>query len=225
MKPEEFEKCKEVSNYQEFMQTALGYDNLSVQDYQNFMPAIFEILPQRLEKDPVQMYEAVIEELRKRWTGSERLPFHGPWHHGLVAGIIIASLRNNGYNFSTGDIEEALRRGLMIPGGGCGFHGICGAASGVGIAMSIITRSTPFHNQERSKALQMNSEIIGRIARLGGPRCCTLSTYTTLAFAAKELKRMGYELPMSKVAGRCMQHALNEQCHGRGCPYFPRGDQ
>jgi hypothetical protein len=28
-----------------------------------------------------------------------------------------ASLRNNGYNFSTSDIEEALRRGLMIPDG------------------------------------------------------------------------------------------------------------
>jgi hypothetical protein len=221
MEPEEFEQCRKISTYEDFMQTALGFENLTLQDYQDFMPVIFEICPRREEKDPFLMYERIIEELRERWTASETLPFHGPWHHGLVAGILVACLRNNGYNFSDSDIQEALKRGLMIPAGGCGFHGICGAGSGPGIATSIITRATPFHDGERSKALEINSESIRRVARLGGPRCCALSTYTALRYAGRELKKMGYEIPLSRVAGRCKGYYLNDQCHRRKCPYYP----
>jgi len=133
MKPEEFEECKRISLYEEFMQTGLKYNNLMMKDYEEFMPILFEIVPKREEKDPIPMYEGIIEELRKRWAASEQLPFHGPWHHGLVGGILIASLKNNGYDFSESDIKEALKRGLMIPAGGCGFLGICGAGTGAGI--------------------------------------------------------------------------------------------
>ena len=222
MKPEEFEECKKIYLYEDFMQIGLKYDNLSMEDYEEFIPILFEIVPKREEKDPILMYERIIEELRKCWVASEHLPFHGPWHHGLVAGMLIASLKNSGYDFSEADIKEALKRGLMVPAGGCGFLGICGAGTGIGIAMSIISKSTPFHDEERTKALESASEAIRRIARLGGPRCCTLSTYTTLNLAIMELKKMGYELPKSKVTGRCKSYQLNDQCHGSKCPYHPR---
>jgi len=88
--------------------------------------------------------------------------------------------------------------------------------------MSIIAKSTPFHDEERSKALEISSEAIRRIAKLGGPRCCTLSTYTTLNLAVMELKKMGYGLPKSEVAGSCKGYRLNDQCHGYRCPYYPK---
>jgi len=222
MNREEFEACKRIAGYDEWMDAALGYDGLSVEDYKAFMPVIFEIVPAREEKDPVEIYRAIIEELRKRWTASDNLPFHGPWHHGMVAAIIIASLRNNGYDFTDADVAEALKRGLMIPGGACGFHGICGAGTGLGIAMSIVTRSTPFHDEERSDVLKVAIEAIARIGRAGGPRCCALSTYSTLSLAVKKLGEMGYKLPSRKMAGVCADHDLNLQCHGASCPYFPR---
>jgi len=225
MKPEEFEQCKKANFYEDFMRIGLKYDDLTMEDYEQFMPIIFEIVPKREERDPILMYEAIIEELRKRWVASEQLPFHGPWHHGLVAGILITSLRNNGYNFSEEHIKEALKRGLMSPAGGCGFFGICGAGAGLGVAMSMVGKSTPFHDEERTKALETSSEAIRRIAKLGGPRCCTLSTYTTLNLAVMELKKMDYELPKSKVAGRCKSHQLNNQCHGRKCPYYPKSEK
>lgn len=221
----QFEKCKDIGGYDEWMQTALDFDSLSMDDYKEFMPVIFEIVPAMEDRDPVLIYENVIRELRRRWTASENLPFHGPWHHGLVAGILIASLRNNGYEFTDDDIREALKRGLMVPAGGCGFLGVCGAGAGLGIALSIIQGSTPFHEDERSKSLEAGKEAFGRIARLGGPRCCTLSTYTTLALAGRVLKDFGYEIPVGKVGGRCVDYRLNPQCHLQRCPYFPGADQ
>ncbi|MDY6795665.1 MAG: DUF5714 domain-containing protein [Actinomycetota bacterium] len=222
MDREEFEKCSRIAAYDEFMGAALDYDSLSMEDYKSFMPVLFEIVPARPEKDPVDIYDTVIEELRKRWTASEELPFHGPWHHGMIAGIIVAALRNNGYDFTDADVSEALKRGLMIPAGACGFHGSCGAATGLGIALSIVTRSTPFHGHERSYVLKASSEAIARVARMGGPRCCALSAYATLSLAAKKLGEMGYELPSRGMAGICSENELNPQCHLERCPYYPR---
>ncbi len=222
MNRKEFEDCKKIDKYDGFFEAALGADGLTMKDYQGFMPIIFDVVPKRTEKEPILMYENVIKELSKRWTASKQLPFHGPWHHGLVPGIIITALRNNGYNFTDADIKEAMKRGLMVPGGACGFHGICGAGTGVGIATSIVTKSTDFHDEERSEALDAASEAIGDIAKLGGPRCCRLSTYTTLSLAVKRLAKMGYNLPAERTAGRCEDHLLNGQCHGLKCPYFPR---
>jgi 7,8-dihydro-6-hydroxymethylpterin dimethyltransferase len=222
MKATEFEQCREISRYDDFIEAGLGFDHLSMEDYKDFMPVIFEIVPGMDEKDPVVMYEKVISELRNRWTASGNLPFHGPWHHGLVAGILVCALRNNGYEFSDADIEEALKRGLMMPAGSCGFLGLCGAGAGLGITLSIIQRSTPFHDEERTKAMKASEGVLKRIARLGGPRCCTLSTYTTLRLAGRALKDFGYEIPVSGVGGRCTDHELNPECHGERCPYFPR---
>ncbi|MFP4005689.1 MAG: DUF5714 domain-containing protein [Candidatus Hadarchaeia archaeon] len=223
MKPEEFESCKDIGEYDEFMETSLKYNDLSMEDYEEFMPTVFEVVPDRKGKDPVVMYEKVIEELRKRWTASENLPVHGPWHHGLTAGILINSLRNNGYDFSEEDVQEALERGLMIPGGTCGFHGACGAGTGLGIAVSIATSSNPFHDESRTKSLRASAKIYNRIADLGGPRCCTLSTYTTLDIADDLFREIGYEIPVSEIEGRCKAYRQNGQCHGPECPYFPTG--
>ncbi len=221
MNREQFEQCKEIANYEDFMETSVGYNDLSLQHYEDFMPVIFDLVPNIEEKDPVKIYEKVIEELKERWTASENLPPHGPWHHGLLGGILVTALKNNGYDFSDEDIGEALQRGLMIPGGSCGFHGSCGAGTGLGIAVSMASRSTPFHDESRTKALAANSKAYARIAELGGPRCCTLSTYATLEIAQSIFEEMGYDIPVSEVDNRCEVYQENKQCHGVDCPYFP----
>ncbi|MBN1785967.1 MAG: hypothetical protein JW825_03105 [Candidatus Methanofastidiosa archaeon] len=222
MDQEEFGKCLERGQYDEFMSFTLALNGLRKEDYGDFMPKIFDLVINNKEKDPYLLYEQVIIGLRGEWTASPKLPFHGPWHHGLVGGIIIASLRNNCHRFDDNDVKEALYRGLMIPGGGCGFLGVCGAATGLGIAFSIINRSTPFHDRERSSALEMSSKAMKMVARLGGPRCCAMSTYATLDIAKRELALLGYGIDSGTSQGRCHDHELNPQCHGRSCPYYPR---
>lgn len=222
MKIVEYYECKELSRYDNFIRGGLEFDGLTIKDYEAFMPILFEILPKRKEKEPVLMYEKIIEELRKNWTASKELPFHGPWHHGIVAGVLITSLRNNGYEFTDDDIREALKRGLMTPAGACGFIGACGAGVGIGIAVSIILRSTPFHDDERSKGIGAVAENLMRLSKLPGGRCCRMATYATLEFAVEYLAKMGYNLPKEKMSGRCEgYYGLNEgQCHKNRCPYF-----
>lgn len=222
MNEAEFEKCKEFNYYDEFMEKALKFDDLTMEDYQEFMPKVLPILLKHDEKDPVILFENIINELRDLWTASEDLPFHGPWHHGLVPGVIIGSLRNNGYNFKDADIKEAFTRGLKIPAGACGFCGVCGGGSGLGIAISIVNKGTPFHNKKRSSAFEAAIESNKRIGKLGGPRCCRLSAYVAIEQAIKILKDGGYDVPQQKMIGRCKVHELNQQCHEKKCPYYPK---
>lgn len=222
MDKSEFEQCKDFYYYDDFMKNALDFDNLTMDDYMEFMGKIPPILLKSEMKDPLLLFEDIIEELRKIWTASDELPFHGPWHHGLVPGVIIASLKNNGFGFSEKDVQEAYLRGLKIPAGGCGFCGTCGGGTGLGIAMSIVNRSTPFHDKERSEAFMAALKANERIGKLGGPRCCRLSAYVAIEQATKILKNMNYDLPEQKMIGRCAIHYLNDQCHEERCPFYPR---
>jgi hypothetical protein len=52
-----------------------------------------------------------------------------------------------------GALETVLKRSSKVPGGWCGYYGACGAAVGVGIAVSALTGATPLKGQERSLAL------------------------------------------------------------------------
>ncbi|MFO7796205.1 MAG: DUF5714 domain-containing protein [Promethearchaeati archaeon] len=222
MDTKQFEQAKEIPYYDEFMETVLDFDNLTMEDYQNFMPKVLPIILQQKDKDAFLIFENTIDKLREEWTASETLPFHGPWHHGIVPAVIITALRNNGYDFTDKDIKEAFSRGLKIPAGGCGFCGTCGGGSGLGIAVSLVKRANPFHDKARSAAFEAAQEANKRIGKLGGPRCCRLSAYTAIDQALKILNNMDYHLTRSKVIGRCDVWELNNDCHMERCPYFPR---
>ena len=211
-----------MAYYDEFMKTCLNYDNLTMEDYAAFMPKVLPVVLGISEKDPILLFEQVIEQLADIWTASEILPFHGPWHHGLIPAVILTALKNNQYNFTEKDCKEAFIRGIKIPAGSCGFCGVCGAGTGLGIAMSIIQRSTPFQNEARTKSFQAANKSNERIGKLGGPRCCRLSAYMTIGLAVSALKEMDYNLPQQKLIGRCKVHLRNAQCHGKSCPYYPR---
>jgi hypothetical protein len=222
MDKSEFEQAKKIAYYDEFMETVLDFDGLTMEDYQEFMPKVLPIILQQEEKDPILIFESVINQLREKWTASEQLPFHGPWHHGIVPSVVIKALQNNDYNFTEEDIKEAFNRGLKIPAGACGFCGVCGGGSGLGIAISIVEGSNPFHDENRSKAFKAAKKANERIGKLGGPRCCRLSAYTALDQAQKVLSELGYDLPRSKVIGRCDLWELNDDCHMKRCPFFPK---
>jgi hypothetical protein len=218
----QFELSKSFNYYDDFMEKVLEFDNLSMEDYMEFMPKVLPVILTKNEKDPILLFEGIIEDLKRIWTASKELPFHGPWHHGIAPAVILMSLKNNGYNFTEKDVKEAFMRGLKIPAGGCGFCGTCGAGSGLGITISIVEKSTPFHDKERSKAFSAVIRSIERIGKLGGPRCCRLSTYTMIDQAIKILNDYDIHLPCQKLIGRCQVHSLNAQCHGDRCPYYPR---
>lgn len=222
MDAEQFTACRAIDSYDPFMEASLAASGLTGEDYQAFMPVLFEVVPERPECEPFAMYEAIIGELEDRWEASDRLPFHGPWHHGLTGAILLQSLRNNGAELGPDRVLEALRRGLMVPAGACGFLGVCGAGAGAGLAVAMVRGSTPFCDEERRWGLVVNAEIMRRVGMIGGPRCCALSTYLALQLGTKKLGQHGFELPEASIAGCCSRHAANLQCHGDRCPCFPK---
>ena len=222
MDENQFEVSKNFNTYDDFMEKVLEFDKLTMEDYMEFIPKVLPIILHQSAKAPVEIFEAIIAKLTDVWTASEQLPFHGPWHHGIVPAVILMSLKNNNYEFSEKDVKEAFMRGLKIPAGGCGFCGTCGGGSGVGIAISIIKKSTPFHDKERTFGFEAALKAQERIGKLGGPRCCRLSAYVAIEQAIKYLKKFDYHLPEQKMIGRCSVYELNRQCHENRCPFFPK---
>ncbi|TFG04481.1 MAG: hypothetical protein EU539_10745 [Promethearchaeota archaeon] len=222
MDSNQFEMSKSFNYYDQFMEKVLEFDSLTMEDYMEFMPKVLPIILQETSKDPVVIFESVIQKLKNAWTASDQLPFHGPWHHGIVPAVLIAALKNNDYDFIDQDVKEAFTRGLKIPAGGCGFCGTCGGGCGVGIAISISQKATPFHDKQRSLGFEASLKAQERIGKLGGPRCCRLSAYVAIEQAIKFLKKFDYQLPEQKMIGRCNVYELNEQCHLERCPYYPK---
>jgi len=218
----QFEMSKSLNFYDDFMEKVLEFDNLTMEDYMEFMPKVLPIILQQSEKDPVELFDSVISKLNNIWTASDQLPFHGPWHHGIVPAVLIMALKNNNYQFTEKEVKEAFMRGLKIPAGGCGFCGTCGGGSGVGITISITQKATPFHDKERALGFEAALKAQERIGKLGGPRCCRLSAYVAIEQAVKYLKRFHYELPEQKMIGHCDVYELNKECHQQRCPYYPK---
>lgn len=147
---------------------------------------------------------------------------NGPEHHSLVGMVLLTAYRNAGAAI---DLEAALRemraRSMCVPGGTCGFWGVCGAAASAGQAMSIITGSTPMKVEPWAQCQALTSDILGRLAELGGPRCCKRTGFTAILASAEAIERVsGVHLDLPAVTS-CKFYKRNAECLHDRCPYFP----
>ena len=86
------------------------------------------------EKDPLELFERVI--------ALRQVHMHGPEHHIIVPCVLLTAYRNNGGAIDLEPaLKEAVRRASQVPGGTCGYWGVCGAAAGAGIYMSTCIRT------------------------------------------------------------------------------------
>lgn len=177
---------------------------------------IIEILTARSEEtNPVKMAREIM--------ATPAFNMHGPEHHMLAPAVLLASMRNLGIGIQPQQIQEALFRSGMLPGGICGSWGACGAAIGAGIALSMNRRLTALKKEGWGETNRDVGMILARVAAYGGPRCCKRSTYSALLAAMDILKQDGvnfseeaYVLPVCKDFWR------NQQCLKEQCPYYPR---
>lgn len=145
---------------------------------------------------------------------------HGPAHHLLVAPVILAALRNQGCPVKESSIRTALHRMKDIPVAVCGTRGDCGAAVGVGCAVSLLTGATFRSDSERSQALRATADALTRVAELGGPRCCRQSVYGTLEAAGQFLNgELGVAFVVPDLI-RCSFARQTEECKRERCAYF-----
>ena len=171
-----------------------------------------QILTSTKSTDPAEIIEQVMAH--------PSVPMHGPEHHAIVPAAIITAVRNAGYPVPEGAIEKAIERASKIPGGWCGLYGDCGAAVGVGIAVSVLTNATPLTAKERSLALGATSFGLSRMLD-GQPRCCKRASRRAVEAAADYLNdKLSIKLTKSKGTV-CTYTVRNQQCAKRECPYYP----
>ena len=149
------------------------------------------------------------------------IALHGPEHHSLVPGIILAAYRNLGGPVNTEMLQTALRRGKTLMGGACAFLGACGAAAGVGVAFSLILDANPLKATERQLIKQVSLESLQASALIPGARCCQRECWQALRQAAR-LSRRHLALPLPAAAPlNCQQWQQNNDCLRTECPLWP----
>lgn len=170
-----------------------------------------QVLSSTSDTDPAAILEQVMAH--------PAVPMHGPEHHAMVPGAIIAAVRNAGYSVPQGAIEKALERASKVPGGWCGLYGDCGAAVGAGIAVSVLTSATPLTGKQRSLALGATSFALARMLD-DQPRCCKRATRVAIAAAVDYLRdRLNITLPKA-THHFCLYTQRNQQCTKKQCPFF-----
>ena len=73
----------------------------------------------------------------------ESVDIHGPEHHVLDGAAFLCAMHNAGVEFDLDRaLDQIIQRGGKMPGAMCGLWGVCGSASSLGAALSIINKTT-----------------------------------------------------------------------------------
>ena len=174
-------------------------------------------LLQSEEKDPLLLLEQAM--------ALPQMHMHGPEHHAIVPCVLLTAWHNCG---GEGDLKKmlsaALNRGRQVPGGACGYWGVCGAAAGAGIYLSVLTGSNPLNKEAWPLPMRLAARCLVRIAEVGGPRCCKRTSRLCIQEAAAfTAERFGLKMPLGEC--RCGYVSENRECIGRSCPFFPLSEK
>ncbi|MDD3815085.1 MAG: DUF5714 domain-containing protein, partial [Desulfocapsaceae bacterium] len=148
------------------------------------------------------------------------IPMHGPEHHAMIPGILLACYRNCGGAISSKEILTAISRGADVPGGVCGFWGACGAAIGIGIGIATIFSATPLTPGPRQLAQEFSGRILMALASRKGGRCCQRETYIALTETARLSAEMLSVSLQAQAELHCDQYLHNKECIRKQCPLW-----
>lgn len=165
------------------------------------------------ETDPIALAQGLM--------AGEEINIHGPEHHILDGACLLTALHRAGVEFDlSAALDEMMIRGCKMPGATCGQWGMCGSASSVGAALSILHGSGPLSGDEYYKDhLRCVAQCLEKIAEVGGPRCCKRNAYRSItAGVAFVREHYGILLPMEEVS--CPFSRRNSQCLKERCPYY-----
>lgn len=179
---------------------------------QNGLEVIKTICSGTEERDLITLLELI--------RSHPAIPMHGPEHHAMIPGIILACYKNSGGDIKDEAILTGINRGADIPGGVCGFWGACGAAIGAGIAVSTIFAATPLTPSPRQTAQAFSAKILSVISKYRGGRCCQRETWLALNETARLSEEM-LSVPMvAKGSLCCSQYLKNKECIRKQCPLW-----
>lgn len=171
-----------------------------------------------IEQICVSTDETDMIALLRRIRSHPSIPVFGPEHHAMVPGIILTTYRNLGGDIDEQTIRTGIQRGSKVPGGACGYMGICGAAVGVGVAFGLILGSSPVSPVERSRVQRITHAAAEGIISIEAARCCQREAFQALK-AAVRLSAEHLPVPLRADAELgCEQRSRNRECIGTECP-------
>ncbi len=168
------------------------------------------------EKDPIKILFHIFE--------MDKVHMHGPEHHSIVPGVLLVAYQNNGGEIDLDDaLELAFERGSQVPGGFCGYWGVCGSAVGAGIYASIVLDGSPLKKETWSIPQTVTAKCLEAIAVVGGPRCCKRVSRLAIEVAVEWTKEvLGITMPISYP--KCRYFKRNRECLHHDCPFFGSPD-
>ncbi len=151
----------------------------------------------------------------------KEIAMHGPIHHILDGMALLTAMHNANVKFDLSSaLDEMIERGSKMPGATCGKWGMCGSASSIGAALSIVNNVGPLSCDENYKNnLELVSMVLMEISKIGGPRCCKRNAFISLSVATKFLKER-YDIALSQVKVKCGYSPKNQQCIKGRCPFY-----
>ena len=177
--------------------------------------AFLPYLRESAEQSPAGMFSHIF--------GLRSVHMHGPEHHIIVPCVLLAAYRNNGGELDLAEaLEEAVFRGRQVPGGACGYLGVCGAAAGAGIYASIATGSNPLNGAVWHLPQRLVSRTLAEIPDTGGPRCCKRTSFIAVGQAIRFTREhLGVTIPEDEFD--CAFSEQNKECLKGGCRFFAKG--
>ena len=163
----------------------------------------------------LDMY-SMFQQVRKH----PAIPLHGPQYHALVPAVIITAVQHAGHAPAQELLHTAIQRGSKVMGGSCAFLGTCGAATGVGIALSLLLEANPVKAQQRQTVQQSVHGIIHTIAAFEAARCCQRDCWLALE-QSRELVHDLLDIQLAPLQYQpCTQAHKNAECIGQRCPLW-----
>ena len=146
---------------------------------------------------------------------------HGPEHHVLDGACFLTALHNQGVEFDLAEaLDEMINRGSKMPGATCGQWGVCGSSASLGAALAILHGTGPLSDNEYYKDnMRYTSKVLGRMAEIGGPRCCKRNAYLSIKTMIEFMKEQ-YGIAMEDMNIQCAFSGENQQCIGNRCPFM-----
>jgi len=180
--------------------------------HMNGIHKIMKICLESNSKNPIEILDTLMSQ--------SFCHMHGPEHHIIVGSSILTAYKNAGGNINLKEsLSELLNRAKQVPGGTCGYWGACGAAISSGMAISIITKSTPLTTKEFQLSNKMTSLSLNNISKHGGPRCCKRDSYLSIETAIEFIKE-NLDIILEKTEIVCKYYPQNDQCKKSECLYF-----
>jgi hypothetical protein len=177
------------------------------------LEVLMEVIATSRSTDPAEILERVMAH--------PKVCMHGPEHHVIVPAVIVAAYHDadgGDQDARAEDVRRAVDRAQRLLGGWCGYYGVCGAAAGVGVAVSLIADATPLTGPQRTLAMAATCAAQERMLD-DDPRCCKRASRIAVDAAVDFLRnRLGVELSTPAPVA-CGYSARNAQCAGARCPY------